>query len=126
VLDFEHEKHVYITFHFKDIKLLPYFAKKSKFQVKFTQIKNRFQNIIHHSILLTQNTMAKTELLYMPPKMGGISSNGFQTNIRYPGQLKKLKSWGPFWSYQLNSTANLVNLTNFLGKWAGFAVLSSW
>ena len=26
ILDFEHEKHVYITFH--DIKLLPHFAKK--------------------------------------------------------------------------------------------------
>jgi hypothetical protein len=21
-------------------------------------------------------------------------------NIRHPGQLKKFKSWGPFWSYQ--------------------------
>ena len=38
ILDFEHEKHVYIMFHFKDIKLLPYFAKKIKFQVKFTQV----------------------------------------------------------------------------------------
>ena len=27
-------------------------------------------------------------------------------NIWHPWQLKKSKSWGPFWSYQLNSTAN--------------------
>ena len=31
-------------------------------------------------------------------------------NIRHPGQLKILKSWGPFWSYQLNRTANLAHL----------------
>ena len=29
------------------------------------------------------------------------------------GQLKKLKSWGPFWSYQLNSTANSAHLARF-------------
>ena len=28
-------------------------------------------------------------------------------------QLKKSKSWEPFWNYQLNGTANLVNLANF-------------
>ena len=31
-----------------------------------------------------------------------------------------------FWSYQLNSTANLANLAQFWGKWAGLAVLFSW
>ena len=40
-------------------------------------------------------------------------------NNRHPWQLKKSKSWGPFWSYQLNSTANLANLAKFWGKWAG-------
>ena len=39
---------------------------------------------------------------------------------------KKSKSWWPFWSYQLNSTANLANLAQFLGKWAELAVLFSW
>ena len=39
---------------------------------------------------------------------------------------KRSKSWGPFWSYQLNSTATLANLAHFLGKWAELAVLSSW
>ena len=49
-----------------------------------------------------------------------------QMNNRHPWQLKKSKSWGPFWSYQLNSTANLAHLAHFLGKWAGLAVLFSW
>ena len=47
-------------------------------------------------------------------------------NNRHPWPLKKSKSWGPFWSYQLNSTANLAHLAHFLGKWAGLAVLFSW
>ena len=31
-------------------------------------------------------------------------------NNRHPWQLKKSKFWGPFWSYQLNSTANPAHL----------------
>ena len=31
-------------------------------------------------------------------------------NYRHPWQLKKSKSWEPFWSYQLNSTANPAHL----------------
>ena len=42
------------------------------------------------------------------------------------GNQKKSKSWGSFWSYQLNSTANLAHLAHFLGKWAGLAALFSW
>ena len=34
-------------------------------------------------------------------------------NNGHPWQLKKSKSWGPFWSYQLNSTADLANLAQF-------------
>ena len=30
-------------------------------------------------------------------------------NYRHPWQLKKLKSWVPFWSYTLNTTADLAN-----------------
>ena len=40
-------------------------------------------------------------------------------NIRHPGQLKKWKSWEPFWSYQLNSTANPAHLPQ---NWAKFEV----
>jgi hypothetical protein len=47
-------------------------------------------------------------------------------NIRLPGQLKKLKSWEPFWSYQLNSTANLAHLPRNRAEWAELAVLFSW
>ena len=36
-------------------------------------------------------------------------------NNRHPWLLKKSKSWGPFWSYQLNSTANSAYSP---GKWA--------
>ena len=32
--------------------------------------------------------------------------------------MKKLKSWGPFWSYQLNSLINLAHLPRNLAKWA--------
>ena len=35
-------------------------------------------------------------------------------NNRHPWPLKKSKFWGPFWSYQLNSTANSAHLAQFL------------
>ena len=42
---------------------------------------------------------------------------------RQPWQLKKSKSWAPFWSYQLDSSANPTHLPR---KWAELAVLLSW
>ena len=44
---------------------------------------------------------------------------------RHLWQLKKSKSWGPFWSYQLNSTANPAHLPQNLGQmgWIGSALL---
>ena len=45
--------------------------------------------------------------------------------VWHPWQLKKSKSWGPFWSYQLNSTANSAHFAQFLGEWAKLAVLIS-
>ena len=47
-------------------------------------------------------------------------------NIRHPWQLKKSKSWEPFWSYQLNSTANPAHLPQNWAKLAKSAVLFSW
>jgi hypothetical protein len=47
-------------------------------------------------------------------------------NNRHLWQLKKSKSWGPFWSYQLNSSANPAHLPQKLAKWAELAVLFSW
>ena len=54
--------------------------------------------------------------------MSKISGHGSQwisnkINIRQPGQLKKWKSWEPFWSYQRNSTANPAHL---LQIWPNF------
>ena len=34
--------------------------------------------------------------------------------VWHPWQLKKSKYWGPFWSYQLNSTANSAHLAHFM------------
>ena len=38
-------------------------------------------------------------------------------NNWHPWQLKKSKSWGPFWSYQLNSTANPAHLHQNWPNW---------
>ena len=43
----------------------------------------------------------------------------YKMNFRHPRQLKKWKSWEPFWSYQLNSTANPAHLPQ---NWAKFEV----
>ena len=42
-------------------------------------------------------------------------------NNRQPWQLKKSKSWGPFWSYQLDSSANPAHLPQKWAKWAKWA-----
>ena len=64
-------------------------------------------------------------LNYYTPKMRGHRQQWISNkmNIRHPGQLKKSKSCGPFWSYQLNSTANSAHSPQ---KWAKLAVLFSW
>ena len=40
--------------------------------------------------------------------------------------MKKSKSREPFWSYQLNTTADLANLAQFWVEWAGLEELFSW
>ena len=47
-------------------------------------------------------------------------------NNQHPWPLKKSKSWGPFWSYQLNSTAISAYPPRKWAKWAELAVLFSW
>ena len=47
-------------------------------------------------------------------------------NNRHPWPLKKSKSWGPFWSYLLNSTANPAHLPQKQAKRAELAVQFSW
>jgi hypothetical protein len=46
-------------------------------------------------------------------------------NIRHPGKMKKWKSWEPFWSYQLNSTANPAHLPQNWAELGKLAVLFS-
>ena len=46
-------------------------------------------------------------------------------NNRHPWPLKKSKSWGLFWRYQPNGTANSAHLAHFLGGQAELAVLFS-
>ena len=73
-----------------------------------------------------QGTLAKTEIIY--PKKWAPNEQwiSHKMNYRHPWQLKKSKFWELFRSYQLNSTANLANLVQFWGKWAGLAVLFGW
>jgi hypothetical protein len=67
-------------------------------------------------------------LNYYTLKIGGHRKQwiSHKVNMWHPGQLKQNKSWGPFWSFQLNSKANLANVAHYVGKWVGLTVLSSW
>jgi hypothetical protein len=47
-------------------------------------------------------------------------------NNWHPWQLKKSKSWQPFWSYPPDSTANSAYLPNKWTKFAKLAVLFNW
>ena len=69
-----------------------------------------------------------SDMNYYAWKMWASRSQCFspQMNNRHPWQLKISKSWGPFWSYQLYSTANVAYLAHFLGKWERLAILFSW
>jgi hypothetical protein len=46
-------------------------------------------------------------------------------NNWHPWQLNESKSWGPFWSYQLDSTDNPAHFPQKWAKWAKLAVLFS-
>ena len=74
-------------------------------QVQINCISNQFNLIF---IILTYSL----KIDYYVQEIGGHRSqwNSSQINNRHPWHLKKSKSWEPFWSYQLNSTANLANL----------------
>ena len=41
-----------------------------------------------------------------------------------PMAVKKSKFWEPFWSYQLNSTANLAHLPRNPAEWAELAKIA--
>ena len=56
-------------------------------------------------------------------KNAGTQCFSHQMNDWHPWQLKKSKSWGPFWSW---SIANSAHLAHFLGGLAELAVLFSY
>ena len=63
------------------------------------------------------------------PPLGTLGSTFYTCNgfhLRHPGQSKKLKSLGPFWSYQLSSTANLAHFPRNLAKCAVLQVAPKW
>ena len=78
------------------------------------------------------NYVDKTNCLimcYYVNFLEGLGSKEFhitKMKVWHPWQLKKSKSWGPFCSYQLNSTANSAHLAHFHGEQAELAVLFSW
>ena len=51
--------------------------------------------------------------------------NYYASKMRAP-RSQKLKSWGPFWSYQIDSHANPAHLPQKWAKWAELAVLLGW
>jgi hypothetical protein len=52
--------------------------------------------------------------------------NSAKMKVWHPLQLKKSKPWEPFWSYQVDRTANPAHLPQKWAKWAELAVLFSW
>ena len=65
--------------------------------------------------------VAINELLCMENAGAEIANKGLG-----PMAIEKSKSWEPFWSYQLNSTANPAHLPQNWTKLAKSAVLFSW
>ena len=66
------------------------------------------------------------QMLRTPPrnnllcqKLGGLGLNGIKLKciIGTHGNWKKSQSWGPFWSYQLESTANPAHLPKIGPNW---------
>ena len=92
---------------------------------------DRFKDLLQvvqtqaHFICLAKEKPHWLGMNYYVNFLGGIGSNGF--HIKWiSGTIEKIKSWGPFRSYQLNSTANLAHLPRNWAKWAELAVLFSW
>jgi hypothetical protein len=66
--------------------------------------------------------LAINELLCLKNAGAQISFFLHQMNNRQPWQLKKSKTCGPFWNYQLDINANLAHLPQKWAKWAEWAV----
>ena len=75
---------------------------------------NGNDNVRYHILLKTTHT-GYIEVI-MQRKCGRNTETTFDIKwvIGTYGNWKKSKSWGPFWSYQLNSTANSAHLAHFM------------
>ena len=71
------------------------------------------------NLLVKYLTLLIDEIISAKKRGHGSKLISYKINFRHPGQLKKWKSWEPFWSYQLNSTANPAHLPQ---NWAKFEV----
>ena len=78
------------------------------------------------SILILLITLTISKLLRKKMRAKYWNHFWYQMSNRHLWQSKKSKSWGPFWSYQLNSTANSAYSQQKWAKWAELAVLFSW
>ena len=89
-------------------------------------VRTRNSGQVSQPILFTLTTLPKNKLIF--PKMWGLRYqwNSAQMNNQHPQQLKKSKSWEPFWSYLQNSTANTAHLPQKWAKWAELAIQFSW
>ena len=76
--------------------------------------------------MISYTTPLRNELLCQLFRV--LRQQWISANIKFwhPWQLKKSKSWGPFWSYQLNSTDNPSHLPRKWAKWAKLSMLFSW
>ena len=95
--------------------------KKSETCIHFFTPHHRCEVILHTDIISHCLGMS-----YYVNFLEGLDSNEFHIKWRFGTILKKWKSWGPFRSYQLNSTANSAHFAWFLGKWAKLAVVFCW
>ena len=69
------------------------------------------------NLLVKYLTLLIDEIISAKKRGHGSKLISYKINFRHPGQLKKWKSWEPFWSYQLNSTANPAHLPQNWPNW---------
>ena len=96
---------------------------KSRYQQPFVCSKSQWDK---KSTICTHITPLRNKLLcqlFRALRQQRISA---KIKVWHQWQLKKSKSWGSFWSYQLDSSANPARLPQKWPKWAELAVLFSW
>ena len=119
-----------MTFQSRDSNLR--FSNNSRLCFEFSRkirvTRTTFENLFYFSWSKASIFLVFSHWLYQSyysRKMRAQYWNHFRYQMRnwHLWKSKKSKSWGPFWSYQLNSTANPAHLPRKLTKWAIMAVL---